>query len=164
MFIYSIRSSTVKLIGAIVIAVLCICVVVGASGEDTVFASANGRTVDYGGIREKEDRIAFIRGFGLEVDSDGEREESFRMPSDFDRIVGGYNQIQLRQGLDLTKYKNRKVHHFSYAVTNYTAEGDWTVNLYIYRDRIIACDLSCTAGDGTVLPLTEVDPEMLKGD
>ncbi len=160
MFVYSIRSSTVKLIGVILIAILCVGIVISSSEESTVYASSEGLTVDYGGIEGREDRIAFIEGFGIKVDGNGETEELFRMPGEFDRILSGYNQLQLRQGLDLTRYKNRKVRHFSYTVTNYKGEGECRVNLYVYRSRIIACDLTCK-DEGIVIPLCEVREDML---
>lgn len=162
MFIYSVRSSTVKLFGVILIALLCVGIVIGSSDEGTVYASSEGKTVNYGGMETKEDRIAFIESFGLRVDPSSETEESYRLPGEFDRVLSGYNQLQLRQGLDLTKYKNRKIRHFSYKVTNYDYQGECTVNLYIIRSRIIGCDLSSTEGTGFVLPLLEIEPDKLK--
>ena len=153
MLIYSIRSSTVKLIGVLLIAVLCAVALMSGGETASVYASAEGITVRYDGIDDAQDRIAFIGGFGISVDASSVGEEKYRMPDDFARVIGGYNQIQRRQGLDLERYKNRRVTHYCYTVTNCTERA--TVNLYQYRDRIIACDLTLT-DSATVHPLTEI--------
>ena len=83
------------------------------------------------------------------------------MPDDFDRVILGYNQIQKTQGLDLTKYERKRVTHYAYEVTNYDCEGKVYVNLLVYRNRIIAADIS--AADGSfVTGLMDVDTSKLK--
>ena len=71
-------------------------------------------------------------------------------------------KLQQRQGLDLSKYRNKKVTRYSYKVTNYKGEGDVIANLFIHRGRIVACDISSQSPDGFVIPLTQVERESLK--
>ena len=129
---------------------------------ETVYASAEGREINYGGMKTNEDRIAFIESFGIKVDIEPVREETFTMPEDFDRIISGYNQIQKTQGLDLTKYARKRVTHYSYKVTNYDSDGTVYVNLLIHKNRVIAADISSPDGDGFVYALTDVDTSKLK--
>ena len=84
------------------------------------------------------------------------------MPEDFDRVIQGYNQIQKSQGLDLTKYTRKRVTHYSYLVTNYDSEGAVYVNLLVYRNRIIAADISSLDGGGFIYALTDFDTSKLK--
>lgn len=50
----------------------------------------------------------------------------------------GYNEIQRAQGLDLAKYKNKKVSRFTYKVTNYEGyEGEVYANLLVWRDKVV---------------------------
>ena len=121
-----------------------------------------GREINYGGMKTNEDRVAFIEGFGIKVKEDPVTEESFTMPEDFDRVIQGYNQIQKTQGLDLSKYTRKRVTHYAYEVTNYDSEGAVYVNLLVYRNRIIAADISSVSDGGFVLGLTEIDPSKLK--
>ena len=44
------------------------------------------------------------------------------IPEEFDKIFMGYNEIQKRQGLDLSRYKNKSVMRYTYEVTNYSGE------------------------------------------
>ena len=162
MFIYSIRASTVKFI----ILTLCLSVLVGAlaisGAADSVSAVSLATEIDYSGIKTKENRIAFMKNFGIQVDADSESEETFRMPDNFDRVIEGYNQLQKKQGLDLSKYRNKKVTLYSYKVTNYKGEGEVMANLFVHRGKIVACDISSLSPEGFVIPLTQVERANLK--
>ena len=162
MFIYSIRASTLKFFGCIAICLVVLAVLLSLGGAETVYASLDGREINYGGIKTNEDRIAFIEGFGIKVKSEPTREESFTMPDDFDRVILGYNQIQKSQGLDLTKYERKRVTHYAYEVTNYDSDGAVYVNLLVHRNRIIAADISSPSDGGFVFALTDFDTSKLK--
>ena len=142
MFIYSIRATTVRFL----LLTLALAILVGglaiSGASDSVSAVSLATEIDYDGVKTKEKRIEFMRDFGIEVDESSEQEQAFRMPDSFDRVIAGYNQLQLKQGLDLSKYRNKKVTRYSYKVTNYKGEGDVIANLFIHRGRIVACDLS----------------------
>ena len=85
-------------------------------------------------------------------------EQTFTMPDSFDRVISGYNEIQKKQGLSLDKYSGKKVTRYTYEVENYKGhEGRVFANLFVYRNRIIACDICGASPDSFVLPLTLVD-------
>jgi hypothetical protein len=162
MFIYSIRATTIRFILlTLALAVLVGGLAIGGAGE-SISAVSLATEIDYDGVKTKEKRIEFMREFGIEVDEGSEQEQAFRMPDSFDRVIAGYNQLQQRQGLDLSKYRNKKVTRYSYKVTNYKGEGDVIANLFIHRGRIVACDLSSQSPDGFVIPLTQVERQSLK--
>ena len=80
----------------------------------------------------------------------------FRVPENFDRIIAGYNEIQKKQGLNIEKYKNKKVTRYTYEIEDYEYEGkkvEAVVNLVIYKNTVVACDVSSASPDGFVLPL-----------
>jgi hypothetical protein len=162
MFIYSVRASTLRFVAVLILCVVGLGVLLGMTGADATFASVDGREINYGGIRENDERIAFIEQFGLKVNPEAKTEETLSLPENFDRVINGYNEIQKRQGLDLSRYKNKRVTHFAYEVTNYSFDGVVYVNLYVYRGKVIACDISSLSKDGFILPLTEIDPKNLK--
>ena len=160
MFIYSVRASSVKFFSviALTLAVLVGLLVFGKNGEDAVFVSS-GADVNFSGIKTNEDRISFISQFGVKVEGEPSETEEFRVPEDFDRVIAGYNEIQKKQGLNIEKYKNKKVTRYTYAVYNYEIDGKSvaaTVNLVIYKSTVIACDISSASPDGFVLPLVKL--------
>ena len=161
MFVYSVRASTVKLCALIAVALVLLFGVSAVAATDSVAASAPAG-INYSGIKTNEDRVAFIEKFGVKVASDPVEEKQFLMPENFDRIISGYNELQKKQGLDLTKYAKKKVTRYTYKVENYDSEGEVFVNLFVHRQRIIACDICSSAPEGFVVPLTLVDKEKLK--
>lgn len=162
MFIYSVKAKSIKygiiaLIAAAIVAVFAI-----AGAENLALAAADATEVDFSGIKEQTDRIEFMRRFGVEVDKGSEESASFKMPENFDRVILGYNELQKKQGLDITKYKSKKVTRYTYKVTNYNSEGEVFANLFVYRGKIVACDICSADPKGFVIPLTFVSRENLR--
>ena len=162
MFVCSVRASTIKFFALVLSVALLGFVLISMGEENAVYVSAEGVSINYTGIKDNEDRLGFIRAFGLEVEENPIEEESFIMPKNFDRVILGYNQLQLSQGLDLEKYTRRRVTHYAYRVTNYDYDGEVVVNLLIHKGRIIGTDISSTEKDGFILPLTEIDQDKIK--
>ncbi len=162
MFIYSIRASTVKVIGVILLFAVILTGLVLSGQGGVVSAWASATEVNYSGIKTGEDRVGFIKNFGIEIDESSEEEVAFRMPESFDRVILGYNELQKKQGLDLSKYENKRVTRYTYKVTNYKADGEVYANLFVFRGKIVACDLSSADPSGFVIPLTLVDRGNLK--
>lgn len=162
MFIYSIRASTLKLIALIGVCLTVIFTISALDSNTAVYASVGGKTVNYGGIKTDEDRVNFIEGFGLKIVKEPSEVTEFAMPAELDRVLLGYNEMQKSQGLDISKYTRKRVTHYAYEVTNYDYEGKVYVNLLIYRNRIIACDISSGNPEGFVLPLSKLDTKKLK--
>lgn len=162
MFVYSIRASTVKLCGVLLLFAILLTALSLTDRGGVVSAVSSAVDIDYSRIKTKSDRVDFINRFGIEIDGDSESEEAFRMPEDFDRVILGYNELQKRQGLNLSKYQGKRVTRYSYRVTNYRSDGEVYANLFVYRGKIVACDLSSADPGGFVIPLTTVSRDNLK--
>ncbi len=161
MFIYSIRASTVKFFAFVLLTAALLIGAAALSDNTAVFASGSGDGIDFSGIKDNEDRVGFIESFGIRVE-DTAQEKSFKMPDNFDRVILGYNELQKKQGLDLSKYAKKKVTRYTYKVTNYNSDDDVYASLFVYRNKIVACDIASASPDGFVLPLTLVDRANLK--
>lgn len=82
-------------------------------------------------------------------------EETVKIPKNFDKVLASYNNIQLHQGLDLTKYAGKEVSRFTYKVTNYPDySGDVWANVIVYRDRVIGGDICSSDVDGFIHDFT----------
>ncbi len=162
MFIYSVRASTVKM-GVLVLLLGVLIATLAFSGPSAaVSAWGTNTSVDFGGVKTKENRVEFMKNLGIEVDEGSEESQAFRMPENFDRVILGYNELQKKQGLDLSKYANKKVTRYTYKVTNYDFEGDVYANLFVYRSKIVACDICSADPEGFVTPMTLVSRDNLK--
>jgi hypothetical protein len=156
MFIYSVRASTIKFFSIILLTVVVLIVILAAGGNaQAVYAASN--SVSFSGIKTNEDRVEFISQFGIRVSPGAVEEEEFRVPENFDRVIAGYNEIQKQQGLDITKYKNKKVTRYTYEAEGYKDfEGKVFVNLIVFRNTVIACDISSTDPQGFIEPLVKL--------
>ena len=149
MVIYSMRASTIKFCGVLCVALVALITLIAfvpAYGSEAPDASA-GQNVDYNyeKIKTNDDRIEFLSQFGWQVKPNAVAEEEVLIPEQFDKVFSGYNEIQRRQGLDLSKYKKKLVNRYTYEVTNYNGyEGTVYANILVYRNRVIGGDI-CSA-------------------
>lgn len=157
MFVCSVRASTLKFFSLIAMCLVGLVLALVLGGGDSVMALADGG-VDFSGIKDDGDRRRFITSQGYTL-ADGVVEElTFSVPDNFDRIISGYNEIQKKQGLDLNKYKGKKVTRYTYKVENYPEyAGTVYANIIVYRSKIIACDISSADPSGFVKPLVKLN-------
>jgi hypothetical protein len=148
MFVYSIRATTIKFFGVICVALAALITLIAfvptyvASSAQT---GTDGGEISYDKVRSVEDAQKFLAQFGWEVDAATAKTVQVSMPSEFDKVFTGYNELQKRQGLDLSKYRNREVTRYTFTVTNYkNYDGTVLANVLVYRNRVIGGDI-CSA-------------------
>ena len=148
MFVYSIRATTIKFFGVICVALAALITLIAfvptyvASSAQT---GTEGGEISYDKVKGVEDAQKFLSQFGWEVDAATAKTVQVTMPSEFDKVFVGYNELQKRQGLDLSKYRNREVTRYTFTVTNYKGyEGTVYANVLVYRNRVIGGDV-CSA-------------------
>ncbi len=156
MFIYALRATTLKLFGIVLLAAILLvslAVMIPVYGNEPLATATEEKEINYSKIKTNDDRLNFLKQFGWEVQETPEEEE-VRMPSEFDRVFASYNEIQKRQGLDLTKYAGRKVMRYTYKLTNWQDSGkDVYATVIVYKNRVIGGDLCCPGREGFVLTL-----------
>lgn len=155
MFIYSFHANTIKFFAVICLALTALIVLITFvpvyySNKD---AQQVGAPVSYNyeKIKSNEDRINFLKQFGIEVDPEAIKEQQVVIPKEFDKVFAEYNEIQRRQGLDLSSYKKKNVMRYTYLVTNYPDyEGEVYVNVLIYRNTVIGGDVCSADASGFI--------------
>lgn len=144
MFVYSIRSATIKFICAIVLSVAVLITLVALIPTYADDAEPTS-SISYSKIYENSDRINFISQFGWEVKETPVEEVEVAVPESFDKVYLGYNEMQKEQGLNLSKYKGKTVTRYTYEVTNYPDyDGTVYISLLVYKDKVIGGDV-CSA-------------------
>ena len=147
MFIYSMRASTLKFFAVVCVSLVMLITLIAfiPSYSGGIVASSKDVEINYDGIKTNEDRIAFLSQFGWEVSAEPIESAEVVIPSEFDKVFTGYNEIQRRQGLDLSKYKKKTLTRYTYEVTNYKDfEGTVYANVLVYRNRVVGGDI-CSA-------------------
>lgn len=91
------------------------------------------------------ERVAFLQSFGWQCDPKPVAMAEVIIPAEFDEIYQEYNVMQKAQGMDLSKYKGKRVKKWTYMVTNYP-EYDQAVyaNILVFEDKIVGGDITAT--------------------
>ena len=93
--------------------------------------------------------VAVAGSGGWEVENDPVSVSDIVIPTNFDATYDTYNNIQLAQGLDLSKYKGEKAVKYTYKVTNYPDNAETVnANLIVVDETISAGDVSSTSLGG----------------
>ena len=149
MFIYSLHANTIKFFAVICLsltALIALIVFVPTYAEQNDAAQVGvDASYNYEKIKSNEDRINFVKQFGWQVEAQAVKEQQVLIPAEFDKIFAQYNEIQRRQGLDLSHFKKKSVMRYTYTVTNYpNYEGTVYINILVYRNNVIGGDV-CSA-------------------
>ena len=149
MFIYSMHANTIKFFAVICLALTVLIALIAfvptyVTGQEATQVGLNV-SYNYEKIKNNEDRINFIKQFGWEVNAQPLKEQEVTIPKEFDKIFAAYNEIQRKQGLDLSSFKKKNVMRYTYTVTNYPDyDGEVYINILVYRNKVIGGDV-CSA-------------------
>ena len=154
MFVYSLRASTVRLLGVVCVALVGLIALVTfvptyvtAGNADTTVGqvSSQSESIKYDKIKSEQDVVAFLAQFGWQVEGKAIEVKDVTVPAEFDKVYAGYNQVQLAQGLDLTRYKGKALTRYTFKITNYEGhEGTVYANVLVYRKKVVGGDI-CSA-------------------
>lgn len=107
-------------------------------------------------IKTNEDRVSLLEGYGWAVDKEPLEFMEVKIPEEFDGVYNEYNEIQKRQGMDLTKYSGKRVMRYTYKVNNHPSNEEGVVaNIIIYKNKLIAGDVCSPKLGGFMHGLSE---------
>ncbi len=152
MFVVSVKRKELKYYAAA--ALICLFAVIG--GIISVSSTASAPASKVGGVNMRasnaEERIAFFSQFGWEISEDPLEVKEVVIPTEFDETYEEYNTLQKNQGLDLSKYKGKRVKLWSYEIKNYpgyeNAYGVIHGNILVYEGVVIGADICSVELDG----------------
>ena len=158
MFVYSMKASTLKTVCAVCLSVAALIVLLSVlpTYEPTAASLmySDVANYNYNKVNSNDDRIGFLKQFGIEVEKTPVQEQNVTIPSEFDKIYVCYNELQKQQGLDLSKYKRKEVTRYTYKVTNYSDyEGTVYADVIVYRGKVIGGHLTNGEYGSENLPL-----------
>lgn len=104
----------------------------------------------FSNIKTNEDRIEFLEQFGWEISPNSIEIVEVMIPEEFDAVYENYNKLQSELGLDLQKYKGKRVKRYTYKVLNHPKVSNTEVraNILIYKNEVIAGDIMTTSIEG----------------
>jgi len=93
-------------------------------------------------VKTPEDRVMLLESFGWKVEKEPLEFMEVQIPEDFDEVYSEYNDIQIKQGMDLKKYAGKRAMRYSYQITNYpTGEAGIIANILVYKNKLIGGDV-----------------------
>ena len=95
--------------------------------------------------------MEFLSQFGWDAGKEAVEEVEVRIPTDFDKVMNSYNEVQKAQGLDLAKYKGKTATRYTYQINNYPDyEGTVYANIIVYKNRVIGGDICSSDVSGFI--------------
>ncbi len=107
-----------------------------------------------------QDRLSFLRSLGYEVSETAEEVQELHLPDELDATLLEYEALQQTASMSLAPYCGKRVRVYSYSIIN--AEEAATAHLYVYRDRVVAGDITSERSGGfclALLPKTKENSE-----
>ncbi|MBQ6893271.1 MAG: DUF4830 domain-containing protein [Clostridia bacterium] len=147
MFVRSIRMNTIKLVAIAALAIFAIVMLFVFIPSNSANAGEGpvSETIRFDKMKTDSDRVSFLAEFGYTVDEAPLESVEVTIPDEFDKVFAAYNELQKGVGLDLGRYKGKKVMRYTYKVTNYDGYSDTVyANLLVYKNKIIGGDI-CSA-------------------
>ncbi len=96
-----------------------------------------------------EGRQMFLSELGWEIDLSTETHKSVMIPDTLEGVMEDYNNMQLKQGYDLSGHLGEKCEQYTYLLTNYPDSSEKVlVTIYIQGRDIIAGDIHTSSIDG----------------
>ena len=143
--VVSLRANRKRIIAFLILAAVVVgaCIFLrsgGAEGEAQVPQEYPGGT--------GEQRVAFLTGFGWEVEPNAVETREVMIPAEFDDVYTAYNVMQLSQGFDLRPYAGEVCTQYKYKINNYPDEPEVYATLLVYGELIIGGDVACAELDG----------------
>lgn len=156
MMILTTKLTKKKLIAIVAVAAALLCILIIFAGRSV--STSKGleestetveKTISYKNISTNEDRIAFLASCGWAVKEEPLESQEVRIPTEFNEVYQRYNELQVSQSFDLTKYSGKRVKRYTYEITNYpTGEEGVLATILVYKKTIIGGDVMSSRLDG----------------
>lgn len=150
MFVVSMSSSNLKKLFGVVFALVLVSLVAVFFVNSQ--SNVNIKKVSLYTAETADDRLKFISDLGWIVDEEPVEVRQIAIPQEFDDVYSNYNEIQLSQGYDLTKYAGRSAKRWTYVIRNYpdvSSDEDYVrINLLVCDGKIIGGDVCSIKLDG----------------
>ena len=91
---------------------------------------------------EEQQRIEFLQKHGWEAELPAVAAEEVTIPAEWDETYEQYAALQQAQGFNLDKLRGKTATEYTYHITNYPEKDNVVAHILVYKDKIVAADLS----------------------
>ena len=162
MFVVSFKATRKQLLtfgaGAAALVALIVAIAVWPRAEQNTGTGMNGiKPAAVTGIQ----RQSYLSGLGYTLEPGYEDVREVLIPDEFDAVFAEYNELQKMAGMDLEPYHGKRVKCWTYRVQDHPDADNGAevlAHLYVYKDAVIAGDVSSTAQGGFTTGLVKLPP------
>lgn len=134
------------LLAALLVVVAVLCLRAGKNNADDRSPELRAET--------NESRVKYLESLGWEVDAEPIEVLRLTLPNELVEPYRSYNDLQLKQGFDLTPLLGETLERCTYAIKNYPGRTDGCqADLYLLDGVIVAGDIVCTGANGFIATL-----------
>ena len=153
MFIFTAKFNKKKAVAIVLVLAIILFAIVLIAGRNS--QTTEEPIVTSAIARNNGQRVQFLRSLGWEVDEDAIEEQNVLIPRTFAGIYEEYNNLQLSQGFDLSRFGGVEATRYTYRILNFPDyENDVVADIIIYRGEVIAGNIQSIAHDGFMLGLS----------
>lgn len=148
MFVYSIKSKHIKVLLLLLFVAFTVVSLFVLSRDSTQTGKGDNMSLK---ASTHEERMAFLSQFGWEIDEEPVEVREVIIPEEFDDTYTAYNEIQKKQGFDLTVYAGMRVKRWTYTVKNYAGYENQEcihANILVYDGLVVGGDICSVELDG----------------
>lgn len=145
MFIFTAKVAKEKLVIGIlgIAAAVVLLVLMLGGGAEATETEKTTETISTTGISGNDDRLEYINALGWVVEETPVETIEVMIPPEGDKVFDRYNELQMSQGFDLSKFAGKKVKKITYQVLNHpSGEEDVHLTIYTHKKEIIGGDVS----------------------
>lgn len=156
MFIISVKMSKKKLLGIVTVGILLVTGVLFTLGKMAAPAEAASGSLSQI-VKNNTEMVSYLESFGWKVSQEPSEIVEVSIPEEFNDVYENYNDLQKTQGFDLSEFKGEHVKRYTFDVLNYPDQPEYVrANLLIYKDKVIAGDVSSVKSDGFMQGLQSI--------
>lgn len=151
MFIFTTKFNKKKAIAAVLLlAAILVVIVLIAGSKGTAGKSDTKETAALSAVvRNNEQRVNYLKALGWEVEQSVLEQQNIVIPREFTDVYKKYNELQLTQGFDLSKFGGVKAIRYTYLILNYPeATSTVVADIIVYKNEVIAGDVQSNMLDG----------------
>lgn len=152
MFIFSTRLNKKKVVAVIlaIAVILCLIIVLAGRGEDR---AASGSST---AITSQKDVEVYLKSLGWEIADEPTDIQEIVIPKEFSDVYNKYNDLQKKQGYDLTDHAGTDAVRYTYEILNYSDDnGKVVADIIVSGKKIIGADIQSVQMDGFMQELSE---------
>lgn len=145
MFIWTLKFDRKKAVFVIAMAALVLIGIIMLAGIDRDAVGNSAKPCD---AATESGREEYLESLGWKIETPAVSEENVLIPKTFSEVFNKYNELQLSQGFDLSKYSGKELKLYTYKVTNHESTDTVLAELYVYKGDVVGGDIHSAALDG----------------